>query len=154
MIESIKNFFTLLFTEGQEYFWIGVCMVSAIIVGIGIIKYLFKLDNIKCDWLKNIVLSLISVLSCFGGVAIMFWTKGISFEFYWIVSGVVSAVTTLVYHSYAKWGIKNFVHWVGSKTLGRLFGIIGSAKDIEELQAQLNSLPHDIKTAVKREIIS
>lgn len=151
MINHITQFFSLLFTEKQEYMWIGVCMVSAIIVAIGIIKFFFKLDKIKCDWLKNIILSVISVASCFVATAITFWTKQLSFEFYWVTAGIVSAVTTLVYHSYAKWGIKNFVHFVGSKTLGKFFGAFSSAKDLDELQAHIAALPSEVKAATKKQ---
>ena len=125
-------------------------MVSAIIVAIGIIKFFFKLDKIKCDWLKNIILSVISVASCFVATAITFWTKQLSFEYYWVTAGLVSAVTTLVYHSYAKWGIKNFVHFVGGKTLGKFFGAFSTAKDLDELQAHLVALPAEVKTASKK----
>ena len=152
MINHVTQFFSLLFTEKQEYMWIGVGMVSAIIVAIGIMKFAFKLDNIKCDWLKNIILSAISVASCFVATAIMFWTKQLPFEFYWVTAGVVSAFTTLVYHSYAKWGIKNLVHFIGSKTLGKFFGAFSSAKDLDELQAQLAALPSTVKAETKKKI--
>lgn len=146
MIENVKNFFYLLFTEKQEYLWIGVCMVSAIIVAIGILKYLFKLDNIKCDWLRSITLSALSVIACFVSTAIMFWSKGISFEYYLISSSIISAVTTLVYHTYAKWGLKNFVHFIGGKTLGKLFGA-SSAKDIDELKVAISNIPSEVKAS-------
>lgn len=149
MIASVKNFFHLLFTQGQEYLWIGVLMVSAIIVLIGIIKPK-TFDKIKNQTIRSIALSLASIAMCFAGTAITFWTKGISFQYFVISAMVVSVFMVLTYWAYAQLGFKKLIHWIGAKALGKFFGILSSAKDIEEFKAQISYLPTEIKSATKK----
>ena len=149
MIASIKQFFHLLLTANMEYFWIGVCMVSAIIVFLGIVKH-FTFDKIKNEVVRDITLSLASIAICFGGTAVMLWVKSISFDYYWVVSCVISATTIIAYWAYAHLGFKPLIHWIGSKTLAKVFGVVTTAKDVEELKAHLEALPTEMKKAAQK----
>ena len=121
-------------------------MVSAIIVLLGIVKF-FTLDKIRNETVRDILTSLASLGLCFAGVFGLFWVKGISYDYYWVVSAIMCVITILVYWAYAHLGFKPFIHWLGTKVLTKVSLIFSNANDIEEFKAQVAAIPSQIKKA-------
>jgi peptidoglycan/LPS O-acetylase OafA/YrhL len=115
-----KNYETLLTT--------GIIMASMLIVLIGCFKPLY--NKISNKHIRGFALSLTNVISAFLFVAVAFWTKGISFKYYWFTAIVFCCLCIVIYWAYenltqARAGI----HKLGSFVWKRLAPIIRNKLD-------------------------
>jgi hypothetical protein len=109
--EFCKNYETI--------FWVSILMASAMIVAIGFLKKAFLNKLIKNDSVRDAVLSAINVVASFLVVAITFWIKGITFDYYWFTAVAFCIYSIFVYwlynHTKAKAGIHKLGKYVWAK---------------------------------------
>jgi hypothetical protein len=86
-----KNYETLLTA--------GAIMASMIIVLIGALKPLI-FNKIQNKNLRGSLLSLTQIVFSFGAVALAFWWKNITFDYYWFASIVFSGFCVVLYWFY------------------------------------------------------
>lgn len=109
--EFCKNYETIV--------WVSTIMVSAMIVAIGFLKKIFFNKVIKSDSLRDAVLSTVNIIASFGTVAVTFWIKGITFDYYWFAATAFCVYSVFVYwlytHTKAKKGIQKLGEFVWGK---------------------------------------
>lgn len=152
-IETALNF-----VKGNwENLWlVGVIMVSAITVLIGILKPLL-FDKIKCKQLRRTSLAFSNVALCFGGTAIWFLAKSFSYEFYLHTATVVSLVSIVWYWIYENTPLRWAIHKIGSMTLKKIYAMVSNKLDkVDEIdvEKEIESLIINAQGKVKAEKLS
>lgn len=97
----------------------GIIMASMIIVLIGALKP-FLFNKIKNHHLRGSLLSLTNLLMCCGMVALAFWRKHISFDYYWFTAFCFCCFCIVLYWAYenltqARAGIRKLGSFVWKK---------------------------------------
>lgn len=108
----------------------GIIMASMIIVLIGALKPLL-FNKIKNGCLRGALLSVANVFCSFAFVAVAFWIKGISFEYYWFTAFCFCVFCVFLYWAYenltqARAGI----HKLGSFLWKKVLPIIRNKLDL------------------------
>ena len=150
MATSIKNFFTSLFTDGQQFIIMGVVMVSAIIVLIGLLKP-FTFDKIPFKPLRKVALALTNVGLSFAATAICFWIYSIPFMYYLYGAGCVTLATIITYWLYENTCLRNLIHFIGSHTLGKIIPVFFNNKnDVKKLKEELKNVGNELAKSTKK----
>lgn len=152
MVTSIRNFFTSLFTDGQQFIIMGVVMVSAIIVLIGLLKP-FTFDKIPYKELRRAALALTNVGFSFAATAICFWIYSIPFMYYWYGAVLVTVATILTYWLYECTPLRSTIHFIGSHTLGKLIPVFFNNKnDVDKLKKELQNVGNELTKTAKKSL--
>ena len=154
MLYHIEALYTLLKGNFYDSIVAGVIMVSAIIVFIGLMKPLV-FDRISCKPLRKVLVAFTDIAMCFGATAITFWVKDIAFTYYLYASAFVSVGSIVVYWLYENTLFRNLIHKIGSITLKRIYKIINSfveKEDVEEIKKELKNVSNELKSTAKKEI--
>ena len=124
----------------------GVIMASMIIVLIGALKPIL-FDKITNKTLRGAVLSWSSVFCSFAFVALAFWIKQISFEYYWFASIAFSGFEIVVYWIYenftqARTGVQNLGKFLWKKIAimfaNKVNSIANDTKELSKIIAPTN----------------
>lgn len=119
----------------------GIIMASMIIVLIGALKP-FVFNKIKNKCLRGSLLSLTNIVFSFGFVALAFWLKKISFDYYLVSSIAFCCFCIVLYWAYenltqARAGIHKLGSFMWKKVLpvirNKLDSIIAGLNDTKEL---------------------
>ena len=152
MVTSIRNFFTSLFTEGQQFIIMGVVMVSAIIVLIGLLKP-FTFDKIPFKPLRKVALAFSNIALSFAATAICFWVYSIPFMYYWYGATIVCFATIITYWIYENTCLRNLIHTIGSLTLGKLIPVFFNNKnDVDKLKKELQNVGNELTKTAKKSL--
>lgn len=134
----------------------GIIMASMIIVLIGALKPLI-FNKIKNECLRGSLLSLTNVAFSFGAVALAFWLKNITFEYYWFTATVFCCLCIVLYWAYenltqARAGIHKLGSFMWKKILpiirNKLDAIIAGLNDTKQLT---NMVDNFVNTTAKKE---
>lgn len=154
----MKNVFSVFLANWETALIGGVIVVSAVIVIMGALKFLF--NKIKNKYLRKFLLSFSSVLLAMPATAIYFVSSGISFDYYWIGYAMTAFATIIAYWFYENTCLRELIQKIGTLTIGRLFNafldkVRGKSNDVEAtqtVQALLgNEKPNSISTSAKEE---
>lgn len=133
----------------------GIIMASMIIVLIGALKPLL-FNKIKNKHLRGALLSFTNVAFSFIAVAVAFWTKGISFEYYWFTAICFCVFCVFLYWAYenltqARAGIHKLGTFMWKKLAptirNKLDSAIASLNDTKQLTNMVDTF---VKTEAKQ----
>lgn len=100
----------------------GIVVVSAVIVIMGALKFLFNKINNKL--LRKSLLAFSSVLLAMPATAIYFVSANISFDYYWIGYAMTAFATIITYWFYENTCLRDLIQKIGTLTIGRLWGML------------------------------
>lgn len=136
--------------ENWETFWlIGVIMVSAITVLIGLLKPIL-FNKIKIKALRKTCLAFSNVALCFIGNAILFFANNLNFDIYYHSSFATAIVSILWYWLYENTCLRDLIHKIGSVVLNKLKGGQLTKKDQEEIVKEVKTIVAEVKKDHKK----
>lgn len=156
MFYHIEKALSFVKESWQNLWLIGVIMVSAITVLIGILKPLL-FDKIKCKQLRRASLAFSNVALCFGGTAIWFFAKSFSYEFYLHTAVTVSLVSIVWYWLYENTCLRDLIHKIGSLTLKKIYAVICARFDKADeiaIEKEIEKIATQTKEKVKADKLS
>ena len=108
----------------------GVLMASMIIVLIGALKP-FLFNKIQNKNLRGSLLSLTQIVFSFGAVALAFWWKNITFDYYWFTATLFCGLCIILYWAYENLTqAREYIHKLGSFLWKKFLPIIKSKIDM------------------------
>lgn len=136
--------------ENWETFWlVGVIMVSAITVLIGILKPIL-FDKIKIKALRKTCLAFSNVALCFLGNAILFLANHLNFDIYFHSSFTTAIVSILWYWLYENTCLRDLIHKIGSVVLNKLKGGKITKQDQAEIVKEVKTIVAEAKKEHKK----
>lgn len=136
-----------------------IIVVSVIITLMGVLKKV-AFDKIGNKLLRKFLLAFTSVLLSFPFTAVYFLADKINFDHYWIGACLNALATIVTYWLYENTLLRNFIHFVGKKTIIKFIefiamGIVSKkANSKEETVEQLNKGTQELKSTVSQAISS
>lgn len=135
---------------------IGIIMACMLIVLIGSLKPLV-FNKISNKHLRGALLSLTNVIGAFAFVAVAFWVKGITFDYYWFTAICFCILSVFLYWAYenltqARAGI----HKLGSFMWRKILPIIRNKIDLliaglNDTKQLTNMVDNFVNTTPKKE---
>ena len=156
MIWHIKNFLDFFETDWYNLFIIGVIMVSAITVLIGILKPLL-FNRIPWKPLRRATLAFANVGLCFATTAVWFAIKHFSFGIYWHSAIAVSVFSIVWYWFYENTCLRDLISTIGKITLRKIAVILAkvfSGEEINEIKTETKIVVEELKSTAKKELKS
>ena len=141
--------------ENLETFWlVGVIMVSAITVLIGILKPLL-FNRIPWKPLRRATLAFANVGLCFATTAVWFAIKNFSFGIYWHSAIAVSVFSIVWYWFYENTCLRDLISTIGKITLRKIAVILAkvfSGEEINEIKTETKIVVEELKSTAKKEL--
>lgn len=156
MIENVNAILQYLITNKWEYILLGVIMVSAIIVFIGILKPI-AFDRIPYKSLRKACLAITNIAFSFAATAIFYWVNDITFAWYWYGATVIAVGTVITYWLYETTCLRDLIHKIGSMVLKKLWSVLKNIfdkDDVESVKKELLTVQTTLTTATKNELKS
>ena len=136
--------------ENWATFWlIGVIMVSAITVLIGVLKP-FVFDKIRIKPIRKACLAFSNIALCFLGNAILYWWNNGNFDLYFHTSFTTAIVSILWYWLYENTCLRDLIHKIGTVVLNKLKGGQLTKKDQEEIVKEVKTIVEEVKKDHKK----
>lgn len=139
----------------------GIIMASMLIVLIGCLKPLL-FNKISNQYVRRALLSFTNVLLSFVFVAVAFWVKEISFDYYWFTATVFCGFCIVLYWAYenltqARAGIHKLGKFMWSKIApflrNKLDKIISGLNDTKKLTTMVDNLVNsEVKNTNKNKV--
>lgn len=126
MFDYIVKYAEIFLANWQRALWGGIMSVSAVIVVMGVLKKWIK-KLIPEGKLRKFVLAFGSIALVFPATAGVFALESINFNHYWLGVALNSIATIVGYWAYEYTCFRNFIHYVGENTLGRLWNAFVTA---------------------------
>lgn len=127
----------------------------SIIFLMGISKKL-GLGHVKNKHLKKAILYFGSMAMVLPTTALYFLVEGISFDWYWWACIGTGIFTTITYGFYENSGLRILIHYIGKKTVGKVFGVIwfafGNKLNNEETVRKLAMTTSELKEEIRSEL--
>lgn len=155
-IAHTETFLDFYGADWKNLFLLGVIMVSAITVFIGILKPLL-FNRIKWKPLRKSCLAFTNVALCFASVAVTFYFKKFDFSLYLHSAIATSALSIISYWFYENTHLRTGIHALGMFTLKKVYNVFTkffSEGDVEELKNEITVAFDEIKDNAKKEIKS
>ena len=121
-VYKMTNIVSVLLANWKTALIGGVVVVSAIIVIMGALKFLF--NKIKNKYLRKTLLAFSSVLLAMPATAIYFASAHISFHYYWIGYGMTAVATIITYWLYENTCLRELIQKIGTLTIGKVWSAI------------------------------
>ncbi len=154
MQEFIAKVATVFFANWQRALLGGIIVISTVIAILGILKKVL-INKISNKTVRKVVLAMSSIVLVFPITALYYVGDSINFDWYLIGCGLCAVGTILVYWIYENTALRNFIHWVGNLTIGRLIqyialSIVNSNKNNNTtvLQEITSELKKEVKTGL------
>lgn len=155
-MENVLAMLQVLLEDWQNVILGGIMLACSVIFLMGIGKTL-GLDRVKNKHLKKAILYFGSMAMVIPTTALYFIIEGISFDWYWWACIGIGILTTITYGFYENSGLRIFIHYIGKKTVGKLFGVIWFAfgnklskeETIHKLVMTTNELKEEIRSDLK-----
>lgn len=132
----------------------GLIMVSAIIVGIGLLKPLV-FNKIKNKNIRKVVLALSNVAACFLAMLVTFIIQGWSFEYYLAAAIALTLSCIITYWFYENTCLRNLIDTIGSLAISKVLSVSATAikkGDVEGVKAELKKTGDELKNITKQEL--
>ena len=100
-----------------------IIMMSALIVLMGVLKPIL-FNKVTNKAIRCVLLSLTSVALSFVSVAVTFFIKQYSFDYYWICGAIYTCGLIVVYWFYENTQLRAGIQKIGSYVLDKFFGVI------------------------------
>ena len=156
MVWHIDKFLTFFKADWYNLLIVGVIMVSAITVLIGILKPLL-FNRIPWKPLRRASLAFTNIGLCFGATAAWFAFKHFSFDIYWHSAIAVSLFSIVWYWVYENTCLRDLISTIGKITLSKVAMImtrIFNGDDIKEIEKEAKLVAEELKSTAKKEIKS
>lgn len=135
----MQGFVNVLLENWRQAILGGLIVVSAVIVIMGLIKKLF--NKIQNKLLRKFLLALTSIVMVLPISAIYFVSAGIDYKYFWADYGLLSAATVVTYWLYENTCLRELIHKIGSKTIGKFITFfIGKIKRNDNIEDDMNDL--------------
>lgn len=154
MVAQLKELFKVYSDSWYDLLLLGVIVVSAITIFIGLLK-LAVFNRMECRPLRRACLAFSNVALCFLSVAILFIVKNLSFGLYWYSAIAMSVFSIVWYWVYENTCLRDLIGVIGTFTVKKLFGVSAKAiveEDTEAFKKDLLAAAEEIKSKAKAEI--
>ena len=138
----------------EDLLLLGVIMVSAITVLIGILKP-FVFNKIKWKPLRRALLAFSNVALCFVSTVVLFEIEHYSYDMYWYSAGAVSVFSILWYWFYENTCLRDLIALIGKTTLKAVYNVLPKGvdkKDAKAIAKELSMVKKTLKAEVKSAI--
>lgn len=135
---------------------VGVIMVSAIIMFIGILKPVL-FNKIKNKGVRKGLLALSDIVFAFIATAVYFLIESINWEYYWVASAITSLATIVAYWVYENTSLRTLIEKIGTIALKKFVRVglaLFTADEKSEVEQTLNTVIDEVKSATKAELKS
>ncbi|MBQ8528989.1 MAG: hypothetical protein IJ459_04555 [Clostridia bacterium] len=154
-METIELIFRILMANWQRALTGGIIVACVAIFLTGALKKAW-LGKIKNKLLRKALLWLASLVLSFPTTALYFVGDNISFRWYWYACALMCFFTTVTYVFYENTGLRDIIHWIGGKTVGKYASVLVAAwfaaKDNEDTTNKLTMTTDELKEVVKTEM--
>lgn len=153
MIAHVKTFGAFYSADWKNLFTLGVIMVSAITILVGVLKPLL-FNRIKWKPLRRTCLAFTNVGLCFLAVAITFAIKHYDYSVYMHTAIATSIFSILWYWVYENTCLRDLISKIGGITLRKLYATaknIFDKDDIKEVEKEFNLAVEKIKEEFRKE---
>ena len=156
MVAYVEQFLSFYEPDWKNLLLLGVIMVSAITVLVGILKPLM-FDRIKWKPLRRACLAFTNVGLCFASVAVTFFLKHFDFSLY-LHSAVATSLLSIVwYWFYENTCLRDLIHKIGKFALNKTYSVVKNffdCKEFEKLEKEIAIATEEIKANTKKELKS
>ena len=153
-MQDIQTMLSFIGANYKDVIVQGLIMVSAIIVGIGLLKPLV-FNKIKNKNLRKVALAVSNIAACFLAILITFIVQGWSFEHYLTASIALTLSCIITYWFYENTCLRNLIDTIGSTVISKVLSVSAAAikkGDVEEVKAELKKAGDELKNLTKQEI--
>lgn len=154
-METLALAFQILLMNWQQALTGGIIVACAVIFLFGILKKAW-LGKIKNKRLRKVALAFGSLVMVFPLTAIYFALDNISFTWYWYGCALMCGLTIVTYWLYENTALRDFISWVGSRTVNKYAPLLFSAWLVsasdEETNNKLRKATEELKDEVKKEL--
>lgn len=154
MIAHIETFLGFYSGDWKNLALLGVAMVSAISVLIGILKPLL-FDKIKWKPLRRSCLAFTNIFLCFVAVAITFLFKHFDFSIYFHCAVAVSLLSIVTYWFYENTCLRDGIQKLGRFVLKKVYKVVSNLFDkdnAEQIEVEVALAVEEIKQKAKKEL--
>lgn len=154
MLANIESVLPLFGAHYQDIVVVGLIMMSAIIVAIGLLKP-FLFNKIPNKLVRKAVLALTNVAACFGTVLVYFLIKGIAFDYYVIAAATLSVCCIITYWLYENTCLRNLIGLIGGMVLRKVLKaslLAVTTDDINAVKQELKHTSTELKNFTKTEL--
>ena len=156
MLAQIEKFMKFYLADWENLLMLGVIMVSAITVLVGILKPLL-FNKIKWKPLRRSCLAFTNIGLCFGAVAVLFAVEHYDYSTYLHTAIAMSIFSILWYWIYENTCLRDLIATIGKFTLKKAYDVakkVFDKKDVQELENEIVLAVEEIKEKTKKEIKS
>jgi hypothetical protein len=156
MYAYVKTFLDFYLADWKDLLLLGVIMVSAITVFVGILKPLL-FNKIKWKPLRRASLAFTNVALCFACVAVGFLIKKYDFSVYLHTAVATSLFSIIWYWVYENTCLRDLISKIGGVALSKCYAMVKKLfdkNDAQEIEKEISILVEELKTNAKKEIKS
>lgn len=154
-MEKLILFLQICLENWQEIVTGGIILTCSIIFIMGVLKK-FLFNRITNKLLRKAVLYFSSIGLAFPATALYFVIDNTSFEYYLITSIFLAVATVLTYSIYENTCLRDFIDFVGEKTVGKWFSVLVNSflqkKSSKQTKVELLTVTNELKASVREEI--
>lgn len=154
MLNTIKTMLSFFEANYHDIIVCGLIMVSAIIVGIGLLKPII-FNKIKNKHIRKAALALSNVAACFLTVLVYFLVQGWGFTYYFPAAVGLSVSCIITYWFYENTCLRNLIGTVGNLVLQKVLKVSVVAitsDDVNAVKTELKKAGDELKAHTKQEL--
>lgn len=159
-MEKLMYVFQLIVENWQRVLIGGVVLTCSIIFVVGVIKKYVVDKFITNQKVRKLVLGLLSLVMALPATALHFLIDGINFDYYWYGCVGTALGTIFMYWVYETTPLRDTIHSVGGKTVGKLWDVIKVAlftkasnkATVAALSAATNEIKEEVLNDLKNHV--